>query len=117
MGTRKRYCITELKIRLNDPSTTTYKVKMRDTWRKYSGPENDQDPYSLKRLKIAGPCEDQPCQNGGTCNDEIGTYSCDCSGTGYYGSNCNEVVDECKGNIDPSSPWNDRGKCKNNNGD
>jgi len=62
-------------------------------------------------------CEDQPCQNGGTCIDEIGTYTCDCSGTGYMGTNCTTVVDECKGNIDPSTPCNDRGKCKNNNGD
>jgi len=62
-------------------------------------------------------CEDHPCQNGGTCIDEIGTYICDCSGTGYYGTNCNEVVDECKGNIDPTTPCNDRGKCKNNNGE
>ena len=45
----KRYCITELKVKLNDPSSTTYKLSMDDDWRKYSGPKNNRDPYNLKR--------------------------------------------------------------------
>jgi len=45
----KRYCITELKVKLNDPSSTTYKLTMDDDWREYSGPDNNQDPYNLKR--------------------------------------------------------------------
>jgi len=47
--TSKRYCITELKIKLNDPSSTTYKLTMKNDWRRYSGPDNNQDPYNLKR--------------------------------------------------------------------
>ena len=32
-------------------------------------------------------CASNPCQNGGTCNDEVNKYSCDC-GLGYAGVNC-----------------------------
>ena len=28
-----------------------------------------------------------PCQNGGTCVDLVGSYRCDCK-TGYSGNNC-----------------------------
>ena len=28
------------------------------------------------------------CQNGGTCTNSVGSYSCDCTGTGYEGTNC-----------------------------
>ncbi|MFQ5335084.1 MAG: calcium-binding EGF-like domain-containing protein [Flavobacteriales bacterium] len=31
-------------------------------------------------------CKDVECQNGGTCVEDDG--SCDCSGTGYEGTNC-----------------------------
>ncbi|KAI0242791.1 hypothetical protein LSAT2_011097 [Lamellibrachia satsuma] len=37
-------------------------------------------------------CASNPCQNGGTCNDEVNKYSCDC-GLGYAGVNCQ--IDEC----------------------
>ena len=46
---KEKYCITELKVKLNDPSSTTYKLTMDDDWREYSGPDNNQDPYNLKR--------------------------------------------------------------------
>ena len=29
-----------------------------------------------------------PCLNGGTCTDGIGSFICDCAGTGYYGLTC-----------------------------
>ena len=32
-------------------------------------------------------CEDNPCQNGGTCEDKINSYSCTCI-KGYVGENC-----------------------------
>ena len=33
---------------------------------------------------------DMPCQNGGSCIllSPPGNYTCDCSGTGYVGTNC-----------------------------
>jgi len=30
-----------------------------------------------------------PCQNGGTCEDSVGTYYCHCA-EGYAGTNCTE---------------------------
>ena len=32
-------------------------------------------------------CYPNPCQNGGTCNDGIGNYTCQCV-PGYEGPNC-----------------------------
>ena len=32
-------------------------------------------------------CESNPCQNGATCQDGIGLYSCSCP-TGYEGDQC-----------------------------
>ena len=32
-------------------------------------------------------CESNPCQNGATCQDGIGLYSCSCP-TGYDGDQC-----------------------------
>ena len=29
-----------------------------------------------------------PCLNGGVCTDGIGSFTCDCAGTGYYGLTC-----------------------------
>ena len=30
----------------------------------------------------------QPCQNSGVCTNSVGSYSCDCTGTGYEGTDC-----------------------------
>ena len=32
-------------------------------------------------------CESQPCKHG-TCLDDTNGYTCDCTGTGYVGINC-----------------------------
>ena len=32
-------------------------------------------------------CASSPCQNGGTCNDAVNSYTCQCV-PGYTGSNC-----------------------------
>ena len=28
------------------------------------------------------------CQNSGVCTNSVGSYSCDCTGTGYEGTDC-----------------------------
>ena len=34
-------------------------------------------------------CDPSPCQNGGTCwTPNVNMYQCDCTGTGYTGTNC-----------------------------
>ena len=33
-------------------------------------------------------CASSPCQNGGTCIDDVNTYTCLCA-SGYAGVNCN----------------------------
>ena len=43
-------------------------------------------------------CAPDPCQNGATCADLVGSYRCDCK-AGYTGSNC----ETSKLNITPSS--------------
>ena len=32
-------------------------------------------------------CADQPCENGGSCNDTVNNYTCNCA-PGYTGRNC-----------------------------
>ena len=32
-------------------------------------------------------CISDPCENGGTCNDDINGYNCECR-RGYNGNNC-----------------------------
>ncbi len=32
-------------------------------------------------------CASTPCQNGGTCNDDVNSYTCTCN-AGYTGSDC-----------------------------
>ena len=34
-------------------------------------------------------CSSQPCENDGTCNDEVNGYSCTCK-AGYNGKTCSD---------------------------
>ena len=44
------------------------------------------------------PCIPQPCQNSGSCsNNPSGGYICDCTGTGFDGTNCENVHADCVG--------------------
>ncbi len=33
-------------------------------------------------------CVNNPCVNGGMCNDEVNGFTCDCTGTGFEGTTC-----------------------------
>ncbi|XP_053398283.1 neurogenic locus Notch protein-like [Mercenaria mercenaria] len=43
-------------------------------------------------------CDSDPCQNGGTCTDEVNQYTCICV-PGYNGDECENNIDECNGNL------------------
>ena len=47
-------------------------------------------------------CDSSPCENGGSCMDLIGYYSCSCL-PGYTGVNCEVEVLECSSN--PCLKW------------
>ena len=56
-------------------------------------------------------CNPSPCKNG-VCINEIEKYTCNCSGTGYDGKNCEADINECFEN----DPCQNQGQCKNKNG-
>lgn len=39
-------------------------------------------------------CLSQPCLNGGTCHDSLGSFSCSCA-RGFLGDLCDTDIDEC----------------------
>ena len=39
-------------------------------------------------------CAENPCQNGATCIDGIGNYTCSCL-QGFTGRHCEDDIDEC----------------------
>lgn len=36
-----------------------------------------------------------PCLNGGTCNNTIGSFYCNCNTTGFNGELCSDNIDDC----------------------
>jgi hypothetical protein len=75
-------------------------------------------------------CQSSPCQNGGTCINEIGKYTCQCNQrlasvtdsqndrtwnylTGYNGTNCEQDINECL--VQPSICLHG-GDCENEDG-
>ena len=41
-------------------------------------------------------CSPDPCQNGATCQDLVGSYRCDCK-AGYSGNNCETGENNLRG--------------------
>ena len=33
-------------------------------------------------------CNSTPCENGGVCENTVGSFTCNCTGTGFDGDNC-----------------------------
>lgn len=48
----------------------------------------------------ASSCSVVTCSNGGSCVEDAGQVTCDCTGTGYAGSLCADNVDECTDDLD-----------------
>ncbi|KAK3731831.1 hypothetical protein QZH41_020192, partial [Actinostola sp. cb2023] len=50
-------------------------------------------------------CESSPCQNGGSCEDQVNGYKCACA-AGIEGKNCETNIDDCA-----SNPCKNQGTC------
>eukprot|EP00057_Strongylocentrotus_purpuratus_P014002 XP_011668476.1 PREDICTED: fibrillin-1 [Strongylocentrotus purpuratus] len=58
-------------------------------------------------------CASMPCMNGGTCTDGTNLYTCECTGTGFEGTNCEIDINECL-RTDADYPCDaDNGDCTN----
>ena len=51
-------------------------------------------------------CLQSPCQNGATCHDGIGKYTCACT-EGFDGDECQNNIDEC----DKYNPCKNGARC------
>ncbi|ROL51752.1 Coagulation factor IX [Anabarilius grahami] len=61
--------------------------------------ENDEKTMEFWASYIDGDqCKSSPCQNRGTCEDQMGTYTCNCL-PGFVGKNC-EIVTAKKCDVD-----------------
>lgn len=43
-------------------------------------------------------CSSQLCQHGGVCSNQGGSFTCDCTNTGYRGTSCEAAIDDCAQN-------------------
>ncbi|VDI70405.1 Notch, partial [Mytilus galloprovincialis] len=62
----------------------------------------------LCRTVHINECDSHPCQNGGTCIDQVNAYMCTCD-LGYTGVNCQTDINECA-----SNPCENGGSCTDN---
>ena len=60
---------------------------------------------SLLLYTATDECDPNPCLNGGTCIDGVGSFTCDCE-DGYSGDTCEINIDDC----DPN-PCQNGGTC------
>ncbi|APR82662.1 fibronectin type III domain protein [Minicystis rosea] len=51
------------------------------------------------------PCAERPCENGGTCNADGASYTCQCA-PGFTGTSCEINIDDCA-----SAPCQNGGTC------
>ena len=50
--------------------------------------------HTCANIETYNECSSNPCQNGATCDDGRGNYTCRCA-EGWQGANCETDVDEC----------------------
>lgn len=55
-------------------------------------------------------CVTQPCMHKGVCIDGIASFTCNCTGTGFYGQYCENDINECE---DTVAVCDDKAKCIN----
>ncbi|XP_062864327.1 neurexin 2b isoform X2 [Trichomycterus rosablanca] len=61
--------------------------KSRDV-RRLAEIQSAPDVSSFCTRELQKRCSSTPCSNGGLCKEGWNRYICDCTGTGYLGSNC-----------------------------
>ena len=46
---------------------------------------------NILTISATDECDPDPCQNGASCVDDIGSYRCECA-DGFTGLNCEEIT-------------------------
>jgi len=59
------------------------------------GPSNAAETEALENSN--DDCSPNPCESGGTCQDDINAYTCTCP-AGYAGTDCEINIDDCSPN-------------------
>lgn len=55
-----------------------------------------QPGFTGARCEIdTNDCASEPCLNNGQCIDQVDSFRCNCTGTGYSGTLCQDNVNEC----------------------
>ena len=63
--------------------------------------------FLLLILAPVDECSSNPCENEGTCIDNLSHYTCQCA-DGYNGVHCQSEIDECA-----SQPCHNGAQCDN----
>uniref|UniRef100_A0A672SH20 Neurocan core protein n=1 Tax=Sinocyclocheilus grahami TaxID=75366 RepID=A0A672SH20_SINGR len=87
--------ITSEAVPTEEPSSQTTGKPEKDTT--VAGSENSPSRTSGKSLFNIDDCQSNPCQNGGTCIDEINSFVCLCLPS-YGGATCEKDTEGCEHN-------------------
>lgn len=58
---------------------------------------NRNKTFSISFTQASDSCKSSPCENGGTCVDQLTGFTCHCI-TGFDGNRCQNNIDECQNN-------------------